>query len=220
MRSRQAAEHQTGLPSFRRSLSGQAVCPAVVGGLLSPPGNQRKLGQRHARYDEEPDHRSRQRHRPRQIARTVSTTEAGLTILAHQRASRRGNWEGVFSLHIAPWGEPAVSPRRDSRTEPGARGKTKELMVNDRAAIPGRASLRRSARSSPEEGGDLATAGRRQSQHPSTGKRISPKGDQPSGRSSPGSTSEEVKPRAIRTLYSRSRTALPASQRPEVLRPP
>jgi hypothetical protein len=36
-----------------------------------------------------------------------------------------------------------------------ARGKTEELMVNDRAAIPERASLRRSAKSSPKEGDGL-----------------------------------------------------------------
>lgn len=41
--------------------TGQAVCSAVVGGLLPPPGNQRKPGQQQARYDEEPDHPSRQR---------------------------------------------------------------------------------------------------------------------------------------------------------------
>jgi len=61
--------------------TGQTVCPAVVGGLLPPPGNQRKPGQQQGRYDEEPDHLSRQRNRPHRETRTVSSTEVGLPIV-------------------------------------------------------------------------------------------------------------------------------------------
>jgi hypothetical protein len=66
-----------------------------------------------------------------------------------------------------------------------------------------------------------SAAGHRQSQLPSTRRRISPKEDPPSGWSSPGLTSEEVGPRAIRTLHIRGRdTARPASLWEKVLRPP
>jgi len=66
-----------------------------------------------------------------------------------------------------------------------------------------------------------SAAGHRQSQLPSTRRPISPKKDWPSGRSSPGLTSEEARSEAIRTLHIRGRdTQRPASLRAEVLRPP
>jgi hypothetical protein len=118
-RSRQTTGPPDRADSLPKKQTGQAVCPAVVGGLLPPPGNQRKPGQQQARYDEEPDHPSRQRSRPRQEAGKVSSTEVGLTTLAYERVRKRGNWEGVYRLRVEPWSEPAFSPRRGSRPDPG-----------------------------------------------------------------------------------------------------
>jgi len=66
-----------------------------------------------------------------------------------------------------------------------------------------------------------SATGHRQSQLPSTRRPISPKEDWPSGWSSPGLTSEEAGPGAIRRPLIRGRdTQRPASLREEVLRPP
>jgi hypothetical protein len=114
MRSRQTAGHQTGLASFRRSLPAKPCVQPSSEGACHPPSNQRKPGQEQARYDEEPDHPFRQRHLTTPEAQNVGSTEVGPPLLADQQVRKRGNWEGVFRLHIAPWGEPAPSPKRGS----------------------------------------------------------------------------------------------------------
>jgi hypothetical protein len=109
--------------------------------------------------------------------------------------------------------------RKPDRTR--ARGKTIELMVNNRAAIPERASLRRSAKSSPKEGDGLIGSRSSAESAPLNQAAHLPEGRRPSGWSSPGLTSEEAGPRAIRKPRIRSSdTALPASPRQEVMRTP
>lgn len=67
----------------------------------------------------------------------------------------RGNREGVFRLRLETGSEPANLSEERKPGRAHARGKTEELMVNNRAAIPDRASLRRCAKSSPQAGNGI-----------------------------------------------------------------
>jgi len=221
MRSRQTAGHQTGLARFRRSRPAKpCVQPSSEGSCHpratkgSPDSNKRDTTKSLTTLPVNVA-------RTRQSARRGSSTEVGPPSRDHQRVSRRGNWEGVFRLLIGPWNQPASSPKRGSgtRSGPGARQKNSwsttalPFLKGPRCASPPNTPRREEMAS--------AAAGHRQSQRPSTGRRLSPKEDVPSGRSSPGLTSEEVGPRAIRKPFIRGRhelrhRALPAG----VLRPP
>jgi hypothetical protein len=81
----------------------------------------------------------------------VSSTEVGPPIVD---TSGPGNAAtGRASIACASsHGASQISLRGEETDRPRARGKTIELMVYDRAAIPERASLRRSAKSSPKAG--------------------------------------------------------------------
>jgi hypothetical protein len=117
--------------------------------------------------------------RPRQAARTGSSTEVGLPLLADERAGRRGNWEG---RPLPAWRAVGRAGLRSEEQRSGrtrARGKTKELLVNNRAAI--RIGPRCVAPPKPprREEKASATTGHRQSRLPATRRLLSPKEEGP-----------------------------------------
>lgn len=102
-----------------------------------------------------------------------------------------------------------------------ARGKTKELLVNDRAANLDRASLHRSARTSPEGGKGIGGGRSSAESVPHNQAAHLPEGRRASRLVRLASTSEETEAGARREPRIRGGdTAGPAPPPPEVLRPP
>jgi hypothetical protein len=169
---------------------------------LPPPGNQRKPGQQQVRYDEEPDHPTRQRY-PTPTASANRKLDRSRATDACLRGGPENAAIGkdVLRLHIGPWREPAFSPRRGSRAgpRPGARQRNSwsttalPFLKGPRCTAPPHPTRRRERASS--------AAGHRQSRLPATRRPISPKEERPGGWSSPGSTSEEAGSRTGRAVH-------------------
>lgn len=222
MRSRQAARHQTGLPRFRRSRPAKPCVQLSSEGPCHPRATRRKPGQQQRRYDEEPDHPSRQRH-PTMPVGATGPFDRSRTTASCFRAGQvtRQLGERLKPAHRTVGPARAATPKSGSRTGPGHGARQKNswsttalpFLKGPRCATWSK-TPRREERAS-------AAAGHRQSQRPSTRRRLFPREDAPSRRSSPGSPSAEVGPRAIRKPHiHRGDTRRPGAPRPEVMRTP